>query len=60
MGDNINACPMGLCEDKVTDALQDTPGVPFVAQQLTNLTRTHDIAGSIPGLAEWIKDPVLL
>ena len=34
-------------------------GVPVVVPWLTNLTRNHDIAGSIPALAQWIKDLVL-
>ena len=35
-------------------------GVPVVAQQVKNPNNTHVDAGSIPGLAQWVKDPQLL
>ena len=35
-------------------------GVPVVAQWLTNPTRNHEVWGSIPGLAQRVKDLALL
>ena len=36
-----------------------SPGVPIVAQWLTNPTRNCEVAGSIPVLSQWIKDLAL-
>ena len=35
-----------------------TLGVPIVTRWLTNPTGNHEVAGSVPGLAQWVEDPV--
>ena len=35
-------------------------GVSIVAHQVKNLTSIHEDVGLIPGLAQWVKDLVLL
>ena len=52
----VSHLPSSLC--RPTQNL--TRGVHVVAQRLTNPTRNHDVEGSIPALAQWVRDPALL
>ena len=44
----------------LSEVIKRMTGIPIVAQGLTSPTRNHEVAGVIPGLAQWVKVPMLL
>ena len=46
-------------EKKENSFMKSIYGVPVVAQWLTNPTRNHEVAGSVPALAQWVNDLAL-
>ena len=44
----------------ISQTQKDEEEVPVVAQWLTNPTGSHGVVGSVPALAQWVDDPVLL
>jgi len=59
---NLEPGPFGSTSHMVTRfdlSPKDKSGVSVVEQWLTNPTRNHEVAGSIPALAQWVKDLTL-
>ena len=50
---------MDLSEKDSYGVLKRSYGVPVLVQWLTNPTKNHEDADSIPSLAQWVRDLAL-
>ena len=57
--EKLTSLRKNFSKSKMVTRYKKNYGVPIMAQWLTNPTRNHELAGSIPGLAPWVKDPAL-